>query len=126
MKKLLLALLVLLVIMAIPMIFASCSSSGDDKDTPPPPDNPSNPAVTEVIPTAGGNISCEDASVSFPSGTFSGAPEVGVKEEKSGDILGEAEESAFYTLTVPADFKEGFTIRIKSDKKDEDTYLVFH
>lgn len=125
MKKNLL-ILQLLVIMAIPMIFASCSSSGDDKDNPPPPDNPSNPAVTEVIPTAGGSISCEDASVTFPSGTFSGAPEVGIKEEKSGDILGEAEESAFYTLTVPADFKEGFTISIKSDKKDEDTYLVFH
>lgn len=125
MKKNLL-ILQLLVIMAIPMIFASCSSSGDDKDNPPPPDNPSNPAVTEVIPTAGGSISCEDASVTFPSGTFSGAPEVDIKEEKSGDILGEAEESAFYTLTVPADFKEGFTISIKSDKKDEDTYLVFH
>ena len=108
----------LLALVAIPIYFASCSESGDDNGSPTPPDTPSNPDVTQVIPTTGGNISYENVSATFTSGTFSNASEVSITEEKIGAILGEDEQSKFYQITIPLDIKKEFTVSIKSEKKD--------
>ena len=116
----------LLALVAIPIYFASCSESGDDNGSTTPPDTPSNPDVTQVIPTTGGNISYENVSATFTSGTFSNASEVSITEEKIGAILGEDEQSKFYQITIPLDIKKEFTVSIKSEKKDENTVFIFH
>lgn len=119
----------LLTLVAIPIYFASCSESGDDNGSTTPPDTPSNPDVTQVIPTTGGNISYENVSATFTSGTFSNASEVSITEVKNGSILGDKEESTFYTLTMPLSTNKPFTVSIKYDgtrSGNDEVVLVAH
>lgn len=114
--------------------FVSCGEK-EDKETPVTPTNPTvptnptNPENTgdnQTVPVTGGTITKGDITITFPSGTFGSETKVNVVELKSGQTLGEDEQSKFYQLTLPLDIKKDFTVSIKSDSKDENTAFVLH
>lgn len=119
-------------LLVVSLCIVGCGEKGEDKTSPVTPPTPSTPETptpqssSQTIPTSGGTITLGDITITFPSGSFAETSEVNVEEVKSGQILGEDEESKFYQVTLPVDFRKEFTVSIKSDKKDENIAFIIH
>ena len=78
-----------------------------------------------TISKAGGEVSVEDMSISFPANTFSSDASIGVAKAESGSIRGDEEASAFYKVELPVDTRESFKVSIKAEKSD-DIQMIAH
>ena len=117
--------------MALVMLFsmAACGEKGDDvtneAEGPKPPttvdDND-----WQTVASSGGTIEKDSISITFPSGTFSGDTKVAISNVSKGKIYGDLEVSPFYQITMPITTKKATTIKIKSQKLDDDVSFIFH
>jgi len=118
-------------LMALLMLFsmAACGEKGDDvtneAEGPKPPttvdDND-----WQTVASSGGTIEKDSISITFPSGTFSGDTKVAISNVSKGKIYGDLEVSPFYQITMPITTKKATTIKIKSQKLDDDVSFIFH
>ncbi len=118
-------------LMALVMLFsmAACGEKGDDvtneAEGPKPPttvdDND-----WQTVASSGGTIEKDSISITFPSGTFSGDTKVAISNVSKGKIYGDLEVSPFYQITMPITTKKATTIKIKSQKLDDDVSFIFH
>ena len=118
-------------LMALVMLFsmAACGEKGDDvtneAEGPKPPttvdDND-----WQTVASSGGTIEKDSISITFPSGTFSGDTKVAISNVSKGKICGNNEASPFYQITMPITTKRATTIKIKSQKLDDDVSFVFN
>ena len=99
----------------------SCTPEVD----PLKPENPISAADWHTVSTAGEVIETGDITLDFPSGTFASEERVAVTEVRKGSILGDAEKSPFYQITLPSGgSKKGFTVKIKCPKNPEYYYAI--
>ena len=127
MKKLNLWTILMALFVAFSM--AACDEKGDDGSNEP--DVPKPPTTVDdddwqAVPSSGGTIEKDSISITFPSGTFSGDTKVAISNVSKGKIYGDLEVSPFYQITMPVTTKRATTIKIKSQKLDDDVSFVFH
>lgn len=85
---------------------------------------PVNPGDYQTVPVTGGTIEKGDIAITFPSATFDQDQKVAVTEVKKGTMAGELEQSLFYQITLPQSSNKPFTVKMKSDKTNDEVGLV--
>lgn len=95
----------------------------DDDDTEQPADN-SDDKNTVTVTSEGALVSHGDISVNFPKGTFTSDSKVTISPVKKGEVSKKYEASTFYKVTIPATTRKKLTIKLKSDKNDDDVNFV--
>lgn len=121
-------------LLALSLSFAACDPLGlidildddDDKETPVTPSNPETPTDknTVTVTPNGTKVTRGDFSINFPSGTFTKDVQVTVTNVTAGDVYGDLEVSKFYKVKMPVTTNKSSTIRIKSEKLDDDVVFI--
>ena len=104
----------------------ACSSTEDSaEDTAKPkPEVPINDGDWQTVPATGGTITKDSISITFPSGSFSKDTKVAITPISKGEIGGDYELSPFYQLTLPLKVDRPITIKIKSDKSEDEVRFL--
>ena len=104
----------------------ACSSTEDsvEDSAKPKPEVPVNDDDWQTLPVAGGTITKDSISITFPSGTFSEETKVAITEIQKGKIGGEFEASKFYQLTMPVTTKQPITLNLKTTETGSDIAFI--
>ena len=107
---------------------AACGSSEDSVDEPnkPKPEVPVDDGDWQTVPATGGTIEKGDITITFPSGTFDSDTKVAVTEVRKGSVLGEADASTFYQLTLPPKINKSYKVTLQSNEQGDDVCVVAH
>ena len=103
-------------------LVAACKKVNNNDPEKDKPD----PVVGEwqTVPAEGGTVKKDNITIAFPGETFAGETQVGVKELKTGEILGEDEVSTFYQVTLPVTTGKPVKVSIKSNETYDDICIV--
>lgn len=121
--------LMIAVMMMSMLMTTACSDSNGEVEKPtdlPKPETPVSDGDWQVVPTTGGKIVKDDFTIEFPNGTFKKDTKIAVVEMKKGEVGHEYEASKFYKVVMPATTNKAITIRMKSDKRDNDINFVIY
>lgn len=127
-------LLSLAALLALALSFAACDPLGlidvldddEEEETPVTPSNPETPTDknTVTVTPEGSKVTRGDFSINFPSGTFTKDVQVTVTNVTAGDVYGDLEVSKFYKVKMPVTTNKSSTVRIKSEKLDDDVVFI--
>lgn len=106
--------------------FTACSSTEDSIEDPTKPEVPISDDDWQTVSTKGGDIKKDDFTLTLPSGTFKTETKVAVTKVGKGQICGNNEVSEFYQVTAPVTTYKPITIKIKSERLDDDASIVLH
>lgn len=103
-------------------LVAACKKVNNNDQEKDKPD----PVVGEwqTVPAEGGTVKKDNITIAFPGETFVGETQVGVKELKTGETLGEDEVSPFYQVTLPVTTGKPVKVSIKSNETYDDICIV--
>lgn len=103
-------------------LVAACKKVNNNDPEKDKPD----PVVGEwqTVPAEGGTVKKDNITIAFPGETFVGETQVGVKEIKTGETLGEDEVSTFYQVTLPVTTGKPVKVSIKSNETYDDICIV--
>lgn len=106
----------------------ACSSTEDsvEDSAKPKPEVPVNDDDWQTLPVAGGTITKDSISITFPSGTFSEETKVAITEIQKGKIGGEFEASKFYQIALPSNASKTMVVKMKSSDKNNDISFVMN
>ena len=114
----------LLPFLALVLCLTACKEDDSGTDDQLPPSVPVSQDDWQDVSATGGTIEKGDIALTFPAGTFSGSEKVAITNVKQGSMLGEHEASPFYQITMPCTAGKPTTIRMKSEKRDDEVSFV--